>query len=216
MAEQKVFIDIQKKEYINSILNKIFKSARPLQVWQKEEPLRQKTNGVVKNLNLSKELITLESDDVDGFIDFKTDEIYFYSEYRTTIFKSKIKFKNDGKTIIIEFPEIVKIEEARMQPRTRYGLNTQHRVDVLFEFSDGRKVIQSDVRVLDSSEDGCAILVSKHFGEYLSRGGKLIIMDASLMNLRKRAGMVRSISTFKNILSGESCYRLGIGLITGK
>ncbi|EQC47749.1 hypothetical protein [Bacteriovorax sp. Seq25_V] len=214
MRSEKAFVDINKKDHINSILNKIFKSAKPLQVWQKEEPLRQKANGVLKSLQLSQNYIELESTEVNGFLDFKNDEIFFYSEYRTTIFKSKIKYKNNGRTIVIEYPEMVKIEEARTQPRTRYGISTEHRIEALFEYNDGKKVIQNDVRVLDSSDDGCAILISKHFGQNLVVGGKVVVMNSSVEGLKKRAGLIRSITLFKNTLTGESCFRLGVQLLT--
>lgn len=214
MNTEQAFIDINKKDHINSILNKIFKSSKSLQVWQKEEPLRKKTCGVVKNFIIPQNYLELESTDENGFVDFRKDEIFFYSEYRTTIFKSKIKYKNNGRTIVIEFPEVVKIAEARSQPRTRYGIATDHRLETLFELKDGKRIIQNDVRILDSSTDGCAILIPKHFGQSLEVGGKIVVMVSSISYLGKRAGIIRSLTLFKNNLSGETCYRLGIELLT--
>lgn len=208
------FIDILKKEHIDSILTKIHKGGLNLQIWQKEEPLRQKTNGILKGLNLVSNTIELEASKFDAFIDFQKDEIYFYSAYRTTIFKSKILKKVQGHKIVINYPELMKIKEARLDQRHRYGIKTNHRLDILFETESKHKIVEADIRVLDSSDNGCAILISKKYATQIKKGTKLIILQASLSHLQKRAGVVRSIFTFRNNLTGEQCYRLGIELLT--
>lgn len=208
------FVDIVKKDHIDSVLNKIFKGSLALQIWQKEEPLRQKTNGKLKSINAVSNHIELEASDFDGFVDFKKDEIFFYSNYRMTIFKSKILKKIQGNKVIIEYPELLKIKEARSNQRHRYGLHTNHRLDILLVAPNGAKMIETEVRIIDSSDNGFAILIPKKYGELVKKGTKIIVLEASILHLSKRAGIVRTFMPFKNNLTGENTYRVGIELKT--
>lgn len=208
------FVDIVKKDHIDSVLAKIFKGSLSLQIWQKEETLRQKTHGFLRSINAVSNHIELEASNFDGFIDFKKEEIFFYSNYRTTIFKSKILRKTQNNKVIIEYPELLKIKESRTNQRSRYGLHTNHHLDLLIVTNNESKIVETEVRIIDSSENGLAILLPKKYKELIKKGSKVIILESSLLFLQRRAGLIRTFNSFKNNLTGEKTYRVGIELLT--
>lgn len=208
------FVDVIKREHIYSILEKIFKKKAKLQIWQKGENLRLRTTGKLNNLNLQQSIIELEADSKDGFYDFHDDEIFFYTPMRTTIFKSKIIKKEGDNIIRVAYPDVVKMEEARTAPRKQYGLRSYQSIDIVAVTKDGKKVNFSDLRLLDSSNNGAAFLLTKMSAALVEVGSRFVSLSSSVSGIEKRAGIIRNITKFRNNLTGEQCYRIGVEFIS--
>ncbi|OIQ15540.1 MAG: hypothetical protein BM556_18040 [Bacteriovorax sp. MedPE-SWde] len=211
MKHESDFIDIQKKEHIENLLSNILKNNSNLQIWQKESTLRVKTEGRIKKYDVCDSYIELEAGALDGFMDFEKDEIYFYSKFRKTIFKSKIIRKGKNK-IRIEYPDLIKIEEARVAPRTRYGLRSYQTIDILIQDANKNQIAVTDLKLLDSSESGAGFLINKTMGKYLSIGSKFVTLKSTVEGVEKKGGIVRSLTRFQNSLTGEELFRVGVEL----
>lgn len=208
---EKEYIDIQKRPHIEKLLLDIKRERGALQIWQRDIRVRVRALGQLTKLDSNGKFIDLASREEGGFFDFSDGDIYFYSEHRKVIFKSKVVRLGDSK-IRIEFPDLVKIEDARCEPRTRYGLQSYQTMDIMALANDNQKIPIQDLKLVDSSKDGVGFLVRPRSGAPLEVGARIMTMRATVENVEGRTGVIRSIIKQSNSLSGEELLRVGVEL----
>ncbi len=205
-------VDIVKRTQLTSLLNGVLKRGEEVQLWQNVSVRRQKVKGQVSSVDIINGEIKICATQ-GSFTIFDNSDVYFFSAQKTMIFKSRIK-RVSRLEVIISFPELAKIEEARMEKRVIYGYRSYQFADLSFvSFRDRKKLKLEKAKVMDSSANGMGILLSMKDGLNLKVGSKLITTEASVDSIRGRVGIVRSIIKNKNELTGEIMLRIGVELM---
>ena len=108
----------------------------------------------------------------------------------------------------VDFPEALKIEEARIFPRVKFGLRSYQFIEVIIPVNKDLKI---NVRcpLMDYSYGGIGFLIDKRYIKYLANDALLNVGDATIKDLSNRKLRVRSCSMFENVLSGNNYIRVG-------
>jgi hypothetical protein len=207
----KEFIDIQKRPHIDKLLLETKREKGNLQIWQRDIRVRVRAHGYLTKIDNDGKYLDLISKEHDGFGDFSDGDIYFYAEHRKVIFKSRVLRLGAGK-IRIEFPDLVKIEDARCEPRVRYGLQSYQTMDIMTLSKENQKFPINDLKLVDSSKDGVGFLIRLKPGANLQVGSKIVTTRSTIENVEGRTGIIRSIIKQSNDLSGEKLLRVGVEL----
>ncbi|EQC50674.1 hypothetical protein [Bacteriovorax sp. DB6_IX] len=210
MRELKELIDIQKKEHISTILRLALRNKFPIHIWQRDSKVRERADGVVINLDIDKSVLELEATKESCFDEFELGEIFFFAEFRKAIFKAQV-LKIGSRKIRISLPQMIKVEEARCEPRVKYGLRSYQSLDITTKSQKSANFI-TDLQMVDSSKDGVGFLARPLKVNGLNIGDKIFTERATVENIEGRIGVIRSITKQSNSLSGEKLLRIGVEL----
>jgi len=211
MNDASGFIDIQKRDQIFKLLKDGAREKSSFQVWQRDIRVRVRAKGIITKVDTSFKYIDIQASEVNGFDEFDMGDIYFFYEDRKAIFKSQL-IRLSSTKVRIAFPDMVKVEDARCEPRTRYGLRSYQSMDISALDDDSRKQSLMDLQMIDSSRDGVGFLIRPNAGAILKVGDKIFTVRSTVENVEGRTGVIRSISKQTNNLSGEDLLRIGVEL----
>ncbi|MBK24742.1 MAG: hypothetical protein CME70_12160 [Halobacteriovorax sp.] len=206
--EEKGFVEVTNSRSIQNILRTIYNSRECVSAFQITAGESKNTVGFFFDYQKKSEYIDFKSMELKKGLGFDKDkEVFFHSDFRTTIFKSKIKSANSTK-LKISFPTTLRIEETREGGRVRLGLKSNLILNI-YLYTENYDKIKVSCQILDYSEGGVGLLVPIEFAPFLNLHQIIEIGESHIDILSKKYFSVRSLSPLENVLSGAKFIRVG-------
>ncbi len=206
--ENKGFVEVSNSRSIQNILRNIYNSRECISAWQNVHGENKNTVGFFFNYQKKSDYINFKSMELKQGLGFHKDkEVFFHSEFRKTIFKSKIKSESSNK-LKINFPTTLRIEETREGGRVRFGLQSTLTLSI-YLYSESYEKIKASCQVLDYSDGGIGLLIPIEFAPFLNPQQIIEIGESNIDHLSKRHFCVRSLRPLENVLSGARYIRIG-------
>ena len=197
----------QRPEIVKN-LEKNLKGGCSVLVWQKNI---DGTRSFVQNMTFcslfpEEGVFTLkETTEYAGPLDLNKD-VYFYMEEENFIFKTKMAVVQKD-IMTLQIPREIRLKEFRIHDRTYFSLDEKKSVLVIFPIKEQMNAINVSCPLINISESGACILVSK---ETFSKIDFSIDLTLKLTTDFQRA-VIRNARLFiKKTLSHEELYAIGI------
>jgi len=201
------FIDISSLGHIRNLLKNIHLTKNEFQIWQSINSTKSFKIGIIKKINSWEESfeIIVKNKELSSF-DIQQ-EIFFKSEYKNILFKSKIA-KIEKNHLKIFNPTVVKIREERRDKRKSHGMASYHTIHVKF-----KNIVLTKAQIFDSSLSGLSLIVNKYIFDTVLEGDVLNLNESTINPFCGKAAIIRNKTPLSNSLSGENMYRLGIEIL---
>lgn len=208
----------QRREEILKVLSGQLQGNQIVSVWQKD------TNGV--RVFLSKGNL-LSVDEYEGeFIialieiptlnDFNSDhETFFLFEEQEFAFKARPKkgLTKEKNHLRFTVPKEMRLREMRAHPRTNYSLEEKRNAEVVFQSRHGERKICAICPVINISEGGVCIIISKETLSDVDLKDEIIIRGLTFFDklYNEKLAKVRNARSYTKIsLNSDETYAIGL------
>lgn len=202
------FVDVTNRKEVERILKSIYNSRRCITAWQTKYGNNVNTLGFLFDYQKNQKQIDFKSIELKDELGFDQEhDIFFHSDFRTTIFKTKIQKQNKNK-LKLDFPMSLKIEETRQGDRVRLGLRSNQTLNITL-YNENYDKMKIECQILDYSPGGVGLLIPIHFAPFVNLSQIIEIGYSNIDQVRHRHFCVRSINPLENVLSGARYLRIG-------
>lgn len=209
---KQVMTDITEFEEIVALLKRVIQSKEKVRIWFIEDGIRIYHYAYPNSYNQTKNTIIFRSLRNDKFSFKNGSTIFFHSPEKEVIFKTTVK-SNDTVFLELELPVMVKCNECRAEKRIRFGLKSEHYAQV-FCMNKYKEKLNVKLKVLDTSTNGCALLISSSLFNTLEVNDKLMIKRLSCDKEEDLVFVIRNKAPLPINVGATISYRIGLEKLT--
>jgi len=195
---------------IRSVLISAITENKKFVIWQRNE------NGEI-SFQVKGNLISISDEsEMEFYIfgevpAFANSETFFAAEDTTVVFKAN-KTTISGNNIRTQIPDEAKYKERRRHDRKRFKLKDYKEVELEFKFEEFEEETQVLSKVINISESGICVLISKEILEKINAKEHFLINAISSdLGFKNETGKIMNARKYKGgtLTSGEF-YALGV------
>jgi hypothetical protein len=135
-------------------------------------------------------------------------EVFAHCEYRALLFRAHL-LRASQDVVQMRFPEQLQIQDGRIEERENFGLCSEFFARVRYQDENGDQ-LESEVKILDRSENGLCLIVDKRLYKVLSRSKGMRVLNATCGGIESGAKFkLRNRSPMKGNSMSFPTYRLG-------
>jgi hypothetical protein len=205
------FVDINCDAKIWDLMKSIKKESSPVTIWQTIKESQKEYVTQILNVTDGRGITLVPVNKNDRF-DFDTkDSIYFKSEHRNIIFKSKIlDLQRD--LVAIAPPEVVKLNNQRIDERRIIDPLEEIRASFYLLSDHGKKNVEVRHRLVQNiSNNGLALKIRELDLSFFSPGDTIVVNGESIAKDTDSVAKIRHL--YVNTSTGKKVMSFGIELI---
>ncbi|MEE3077826.1 MAG: hypothetical protein VX341_00715 [Bdellovibrionota bacterium] len=209
--DDELYVSINSRNDIRTLLTNIQKESYVIKVWQKTDLGRVLTIVRIDSIDFTSGEILLKPLDMKNAKMLEPDiPIYFYAARRKVIFKAVVSKRAKGR-FLVSSPEEVRVEEMRRTPRKQYGYRSYQ--TLAFVTVDKFSFEIPDAQIIDASEHGIGMLMRMNDQSKVYKGLKIKILSSTLPGQEGVLAIIRNITTATNFLTGDKHLRVGVEFV---
>ncbi len=199
---------ISNDEHIFNYLLSMIRDRCKVLLWQNSKKERNKSTGLLLKINKLSNILEINISKND--FDFIQDEfIYFYGEFRHTVFKAKVLEQSSYK-LVVEIPDYFLAEEYRKSERVNFKFkNPNLSFDFYINLTGDKDPICYNRTAFDLSKFGMSLRINRaEIGRFFQGDRVVVMLDKN--RPMQTSGKIRYITRHCEGNTSNDFYRVGV------